>query len=70
MRFLFKNILFAQFLTTETATAYNKYWYGGLGIGYATEPAFSFNKFMVNGNATFSGNIGVGTVASIVKKYK
>ena len=66
---LYANILFAKFLTTGTITTDNKYRSGGLGIGYVTAPAFSVNKFMVNGNATFSGNVGVGTVAPTAKLH-
>ena len=55
----FANIGSSQFLTTGTLTTDNKYRVGGIGIGYSTLPAFGTNKFMVNGNSLFTGNMQI-----------
>ncbi len=31
-----------------------------VGIGFSTTPSFGTNKFLVNGNSYFSGNVGIG----------
>jgi hypothetical protein len=59
--FLFANTLFSQFLTTGTLSTDNKYRSGGIAIGFTSTPTFGTNKFMVNGDSFFSGNIGIGT---------
>ena len=55
------NSTFSQFLTTGTLTSDNKYRLGGIGIGYSALPSFGTNKFLVNGNSFFNGNVGIGT---------
>jgi hypothetical protein len=57
---LMLNFGFAQLLPTGTSTTDNKYRVGGLGLGYSTIPTFGTNKFLVNGNSYFTGNIGIG----------
>lgn len=60
---LFTTVTVGQFLTTGTATTDNKYRMGGIGIGCSSLPSFGTNKFLVKGNASFSGNVGVGTTS-------
>lgn len=38
-------------------------------MGYTTVPNFLTNKFLVNGNASFTGNIGVGTLSPTSKLH-
>lgn len=58
---LIVNLISAQFLTTGTVTTDNKYRLGGIGLGYSSLPSFGANKFLVNGDSFFSGNVGIGT---------
>lgn len=55
------NFVNSQFLTTGTVTTDNKFRLGGIGLGYSSLPSFGTNKFLVNGNSFFSGNVGIGT---------
>ena len=50
----------AQFLPTGPSETNEIYRSGNLGLGYTTLPAFGTNKFMVDGNSYFSGNVGIG----------
>lgn len=56
---LFGSNLFAQFVTTGTATTSNLWSGGAVGVGYTTTPTFGTNKFMVSGNSVFTGNAQV-----------
>lgn len=53
----------AQFTPTGTSLTDNKYRNGGLALGYSSllPPTFGTNKFMVNGNGVFNGNLGLGS---------
>jgi hypothetical protein len=62
--FFTTNVMFSQFLPAGTATTDNKYRPAAIGIGYSALPTFGTNKFMVNGNADFAGNIIAGTASS------
>jgi hypothetical protein len=62
--FLVTNSMFSQLLPTGTVTTDNKYRSGAIGIGYTTAPTFGTNKFMVNGNSVFAGNIVAGATSS------
>lgn len=66
---LFANIGFSQFLTTGTVTTDNKFRSGAIGLGYSSAPSFGVNKFMVNGQSSFNGNInlpsGILTIGNI-----
>jgi hypothetical protein len=65
--FIVANSSYAQFLTSGTLTNDNKYRLGGIGIGYSTNPIFGSNLFMVNGNSTLFGNVGIGTTTPASK---
>lgn len=58
---------YAQFLPTGTSTTNERYRSGSLGIGYTALPAFGTNKFMVSGNSSISGNLGLGTTMPLSK---
>jgi Phage T4 tail fibre len=62
--FLVTNSMFSQLLPTGTVTTDDKYRSGGLGLGYTTAPTFGTNKFLVNGNVSFFGNIVAGATSS------
>ncbi len=61
------NLGFSQLLPTGTSTTDDKYRLGGLALGYSSAPAFGTNKFIVNGNSYFLGNIGIGVSAPTSK---
>jgi hypothetical protein len=67
--FLFANTLFSQFLPTGTLSTDNKYRSGGIAIGFTSTPTFGTNKFMVNGDSFFSGNVGIGTSTPLSKLH-
>lgn len=62
-------IINAQFLPTGTSTTNERYRSGNLGLGYTTLPTFGTNKFMVNGNSIFSGNVGIGNTTPSFKLH-
>lgn len=63
--FFATNAMFSQLLPTGTDATDNKYRSGAIGIGYTALPTFAANnKFMVNGDADFVGNILAGATAS------
>lgn len=63
------NFSFGQLLPTGTSTSDNKYRVGGLGLGYSSLPSFGSNKFLVNGNSYFSGNVGLGVQSPTSKLH-
>lgn len=60
---LLSSYMFSQFSPTGTSLITNIFRNGSVGLGYTTAPVFGTNKFMVNGNSYFSGNIGIGTTS-------
>jgi Phage T4 tail fibre len=58
------NAMFSQLLPTGTVTTDDKYRSGAIGIGYTALPVFGTNKFLVNGNASFVGNVIAGSGSS------
>ncbi len=66
---LFVNLSYSQLLPAGSSTDDNKYRLGGLGLGYSTAPSFGSNKFLVNGNSYFSGNVGLGTTNPLKKLH-
>ncbi len=53
--------VFAQWSPTGTSLTSNIFRTGSVGVGYTTAPSFGTNKFLVNGNSYFYGNVGIGT---------
>ena len=66
--------IFSQFVTAGTATTNNLFTGGNVGVGYTTLPAFGTDKFVVNGNSLFNGqvnsNLGFGTTGSNALFFK
>ncbi|MDD2987198.1 hypothetical protein [Flavobacterium sp.] len=54
-------VVSAQWSPTGTSLTSNIFRSGSVGVGYTTTPSFGTNKFLVNGNSYFSGNLGIGT---------
>lgn len=57
------NLGFSQWNPTGSSIMSNIFRTGSVGIGYTALPAFGANKFMVNGDSYFSGNLGIGVSA-------
>lgn len=57
---LIANIGYSQFTPTGVVTTDDKYRSGAIGLGYTSAPTFGTNKFLVNGNSYFNGNVGLG----------
>lgn len=54
------NFSFSQWNPTGSSITSNIFRTGSIGIGYTALPVFGTNKFMVNGDSYFSGNLGIG----------
>lgn len=50
----------AQWSPSGTSLTSNIFRSGSVGIGYSSAPSFGANKFLVNGNTSISGKLGVG----------